>query len=414
MRSTRFGLSTAAAVTAAITVAVIAATAAPAGAYNLTTLTGAKTGVQCSPAKFSSSSVKVVIHLGESKASSADQTAITDAITFVNSEIGNVGGSTAYVSSTTTTSDPFTFKNWFGDTTPTIHVGFDGTLADDIGGETAYGPFTPSTCTYNEAHIVLPDVVTQSWDFGYPGWDYFQATDSSAGSALWFRPIYLHELLHAFGVAHTSTEYAQMNYGVKPWANRPGNDMMKPLPDDAKALRALYPGTSSRYDVAALNTWYDGDSPPSPSGAAYAKLLCTPSLGADYDTNKFASKCGTGGAKSGSSSICAGDMLRVRYTIANYSTTMVYVTAQVYFSSDYTLGSTDYPSVSAYSLWIHPGGSKIVTASAKVPDLTALSGLTAHPILQITTWQDADDNGVIETATEKTDWNPLQGYLSVC
>src|SRR5690349_3531359 len=106
MRPIRFGL-----VTAAVVVAVTAATAAPAAAYNLTTLIGAKAGVQCSPGKFSSAGVKVVIHLGESQASSADQTAITDAITSINAEIDDVGGSTADISSTTTTTTPFTFKS---------------------------------------------------------------------------------------------------------------------------------------------------------------------------------------------------------------------------------------------------------------------------------------------------------------
>ena len=399
-------------VCAALVVAGIVATAAPASAYNLTTLTGAS-GVQCSPGKFSSGNVTVVLHLGESRAGTADQTAINDAVYWVNSEIGFVGGSTAYIGSMTTTYDPFTFGSWFGDTTPTIHVGFSSSLGEEIGGQTKRGPFTVSACTYNEAQIVLPDVVARTWDFGTPGWDYFQATETGASSKLWFRPVYLHELLHAFGLEHTSTDYANMNYGIKPWANRPANDMMKPLPDDVKALRKLYPGTTSRYEVAAFNTWYDANDV-STQGAAYAKLLCAPSLGANYDTNLFATRCGTGGAKSGSTTICKDDQLRLRFTVANYSTTMVYVSAQVYFSTDYTYGSTDVASSDTYALWIHPGGSKIVTASAKVPGLTAMSGLTAHPILHLTTWQDADDNGVIETATEKTDWNPMQGYLTVC
>src|SRR5262249_25166545 len=161
-----------------------------------------------------------------------------------------------------------------------------------------------------------------------PTWDYFQADETDANSALWFRPVYLHELLHAFGLGHTATEYAQMNYGVKPWANRPAEDMVRPLPDDAKALRELYPGTNSRYEVAALNTRYDGNDVAHPQEAARAKLLCTPSLGAGYDTDKFAPKCGTGGAKSGSSNICKDDTLRLRVTLANYSTTTVYFTWQ--------------------------------------------------------------------------------------
>jgi len=216
MRPNHIRLRTAIAATAAVTAVVTAATAAPAGAYNLTTLTAASTGKQCSPAKFSNASVKVVLHLGESQASTAVQDDITDAVTYINSEIGLVGGSQAYISSTTTTTDAFTFRNWFGDTTPTIHVGFDNSLGGDIGGETGYGPFVLSSCTYEEVQIALPDVLSRSWDFGYPGWDYFQATETGTGSALWFRPVYLHELLHAFGVAHTSTEYAQMNYGIKP------------------------------------------------------------------------------------------------------------------------------------------------------------------------------------------------------
>jgi hypothetical protein len=163
--------------------------------------------------------------------------------------------------------------------------------------------------------------------------------------------------------------------------------------------------------VASLTSTVAGGTGAS---AATGTLLCSPSLGADYNTDKFAPKCGTGGARSRSTVVCEGDQLRIRFTVANYSTSTVQVLAWVFFSADTTLSDTDVPAASTSSLWIHPGGSKIVTASAKVPDLTSLTGLAVKPILRVTSWEDLDGDGVSEGNTTYTDWTPLQGWLSVC
>jgi hypothetical protein len=54
----------------------------------------------------------------------------------INATIGQVGGSAAKVGSLWSSTKAFTFGKFYGDTTPTIEVGFSGTLADGVGGDT--------------------------------------------------------------------------------------------------------------------------------------------------------------------------------------------------------------------------------------------------------------------------------------
>ncbi len=48
--------------------------------------------------------------------------------------------------------------------------------------------------------------------------------------------------------------------------------------------------------------------------------MCTPSLGDRASASPFDYYCRSGGPKSGSTMVCAGNMLHTRFTFANYST----------------------------------------------------------------------------------------------
>ena len=133
-----------------------------------------------------------------------------------------------------------------------------------------------------------------SWSFSSPfakemtglGVRYYDAGEfapaKSSYPGTWFRPSFLHELLHAFGLNHTSSAYAMMNHRGDddgfPWGNRADADAVRPLPDDVRLLRASYPASGTRWDVDALNMWYVVTSA-SKGGAADQVKLCTPSLG---------------------------------------------------------------------------------------------------------------------------------------
>lgn len=107
---------------------------------------------------------------------------------------------------------------------------------------------------------------------------YYDAGPTDIAGKTWFRPSFLYELLHAFGFNHTLTRYSFMNHrgnGGFPWANREPDDAVRPLPDEIATLRRLYhPASDSRYDVAALNTWY---APPGdPDDDAAWQSSCAP------------------------------------------------------------------------------------------------------------------------------------------
>ncbi len=54
--------------------------------------------------------------------------------------------------------------------------------------------------------------------------------------------------------------------------------------------------------------------------------------------------CGVDGTASGSTDVCAGDQLKTRVALANYSTESMQVTTELYFSSDEKWQATDVAS----------------------------------------------------------------------
>lgn len=343
----------------AVALAAVAWSPQPAAAYETFT------GSNCSALTWTSPP-RVVVHVGNLPGGADyldDNLKMLAAVSEIADEFNRVGATTAEITSTTTSTEPFTQGDWFNDPVPTIHLGFHD---DPNGGLGSGGPGPYANCRYDEAHIGLKNLDLASWNFGVPedgGQAYYDTTQNDASGARYFRLVYLHELLHTFGLNHSDTSYAIMNYGHRPWFDE---DTIRPLPDDVKALRELYPeplvGTS---EVAVFNSWWtiDGAS----NGAAQQERYCKPSLGVTFGLSPFWEYCGMMGPDSGSTQVCSGSTLHTRFTLANYSTDEADLTARLWLSRDdqwdpsdllsptrhsYTLGATD--SDPAATTWEMP------------------------------------------------------------
>lgn len=365
---------------------------------------------------------RIVLHTSEYSGESGDTALMTTAITDVVKQFNAIGGTSARVGSVSTSTAPFKFGDWFNDSVPTIHVGFTPDIKADAGVD-GYGATTPpnlgSDKCLKEMHIVFPDQDdpspdTVTWNFKTPMdsyWQdtYYDATTQDAQNNVWFRPSFLHELLHAFAFVHVTDQFSFMNHRLPdgfPWANRAAADSIRPLPWEIGRLRTLYPQTgtppyATHYDLAVLNNWY---AAPQPNDDAASQVkLCTPSAGGDFTDPTSNGACSTGG----SLSTCAGDDLLTRFSITNYSTGSVHVTAQLYFASttDVTYKPTLAHSTDTKTVDLVAASSSLVRAKFSLPNLAL--GASFHPIIHIDAVH-LDSNGVADPATERSDWIPLR------
>jgi hypothetical protein len=363
----------------------------------------------CSTITFSAPP-RYVVHMTEFWAGGGgadDLAAIFQSIYDINRQFNQIDGTSAEIVLTgynTGSISPFQIGDWFNDAVPTIHIGFTADSADTLGSYAAELTHpVDAYCHYSEAHIALLDTAHQDWNFGTPGdsgEDYYTAGDTDTAGAVWFRPSYLHELLHAFGLNHSDDTYAFMNYNDFPWANRPGADAIRPLPDDARGIRHLYPGNGSRNEVAVLNTWFD---PGAVSyGSAIQHVNCAPSLGSADSANFFAVHCGEGGPDAGSTTVCPGDILRTRFSVANYSNHEVNLTARVYLSLDDRYDVFDAVSVNARPVTIRAAVSDHLPRTWTVPNPTTTNA-DYHVIARVT--------GTTTTGVYVEDWIPLTGTV---
>jgi hypothetical protein len=399
-------------VVASIAVAGVVAVGQPAHAYTL------QTSGSCSEVRWSTAKPVYKIHIYEffdGGGTVDDLVSLFSAVYDVMREFNNIGGTTATVDLSGNTSDarPYDANTPFNDPTPTIHIGFTNDPYDIDSSGTAHASTKFSvdqkTCTYTEARITFRDYSLQKWDLGTPSSasdKYWTTTDTDPSSYQWFRPIMLHELLHAFGLAHSDNTYSFMNYLDTPWVGGgvAETDAIRPLPDDARAIRYLYPGTSTREEIALLTTWYDTSL--EIGGSADQLHLCTPSLGDALSSNPFDYWCGTGGSKAGSTKVCAGDKLYTRFTFANYSTDKAdNVNVRLYLSSDDVWDFSDPISPTGINVTVDSGRSKWVGKGWDVPS-GLVSGTKYYVIM--------DAVGATSSGAQVESWTPLPGLVTAC
>ncbi len=362
----------------------------------------------CTPITWASQP-KVVLHTSEFAGPDFFQNIInllqlTDAMNDIHEQFNLVGGTAAQVTAFELSADPFVYKTWFNDATPTIHVGFTSSATANPGG-TFWN--LDGSCNIIEAHIQFQDLSAFGWTFSHPsahGELYYDVTLSNAAGNRYFRISYIHELLHAFGLAHSNDSYSMLNYGDRPWANRAADDAIRPLPDDVEGLRDLYPLAGTRREVAVLNTWYT----PAPAVGSYPaadqQQLCKPSLGSSWNSDLYADVCGlTAGGAAGSTTVASGNTLRTRFAFANYSTESVDVDANIYFSTDDIWDVTDVASVTTRSFSVSANGSSQQGRTWTVP-----SGLATGDYYVIVRVVATTSSGVVVT-----DWIPLRGTVHV-
>src|SRR5262249_47198693 len=147
------------------------------------------------------------------------------------------------------------------------------------------------------------------------------------------------------------------------------------LPDDVRALRNLYPGTTTRAEVGLFNTWFTPAPAGSPVGTpATQDRLCSPSLGNSFSTSLFGGQCGTGGPNGGSTTVCANDLLRVRLAFVNYSTSDVDLTVSLWLSNDDVLQTgSDLQSADSYAYNGITTNANHIGKSFTVPSLAGLT-----------------------------------------
>lgn len=386
---------------AGLTLAAVAAACAPepAAAYETFTTGG------CTALTWTSQP-RVVVHTGELPTGSenaGDNLRMLAAVAEVNDALNDVNATSAQITSTTTSTAPFTQEVWFNDATPTIHVGFHNDPDGKLG---SGGPGRSVGCRYDEAHIGFKNLdfndPSDTWNFGTPedeGKAYYDMTQNDAGGDRYFRLAYLHELLHTFGLNHSDSSYSMLNYGDRPWSDE---DTIRPLPDDVAGLRELYPqpnvGTS---EVAVFNTFYTQAG--ATNGAAQQERLCKPSLGDFFWADMFGDYCGITGPNWGSTQICPGSSLRTRFTIGNYSTEDADLTARLWLSRDEEWDSSDLVSPTRYEDDVPSTHSHHESATFEVPYLGFTPSADYHLILRV--------RGTTTSGRSVESWTPLRGTV---
>jgi hypothetical protein len=411
--------------------------------------------------------------------------AALDAVADVVGAFNDVDATSAFISGTELSSAPFTYDQPYHDATPTIHVGFlkqrawdklidAGTLPENARGATK--PVTwvkdgTKDCWLNEVDILFPDTsmrfgdgTPEPWSFAVPPMEasayathpFYDAgnvdtsgviaagaskseldahpelkafTDEDPVPRLWFRPPFMHELLHAFGhyegsaakntpTAHIENAYSLLNDSIGegyPWANRESSAMVRPLPAEVGWLRLNYPASAptSHYDVSVLDTWYAYQKNPdgtSNHDKTQAIKLCAPSLGSKFSSNVGGATnllgdgyCGVDDAGgTGSLEVCPGDTLRTRFAVTNASNVAVDVHLRLAMSADETWGGTgDAVSHTAHNVTnLDRETSKLTELTWEVPPYdTSKRGALWHTLVEA-----SGDHF-------STDWIPLRGLV---
>ncbi len=379
--------------------------------------------------------VTMVVHTG---GFTMDVGSLLGAVNDVVAEFNRVGGTSASVGRVVTSTVPFNLVVQEHDASPTIHVGatyqpqLTATGEDPDPSGQAWR-FPDSRGCIASVNIGMRN--DMAWDLGTPpltdptvlekGDVYYDAIAEPA-TGMYFRPVFLHEVLHAFGLDHSRETYSLMNYsgnpsdptdpGSYPWANRVPARMVRPLSADVRTLRALYPSSAStRSEVAALTTWFEAVPntwavplmDPATDPPAVQATLCAPSTGDSWSTELFGDNCGEQRGDPPTNVVCMDDVLRARFALANYSTSDVEVTARLWFSLDEQWGPDDAVSPTVRSFSVGQAGSTLSGNTWAVPALGYLVGQqeirTFYPIIRV--------EATTGDGTVVRDWIPLPGLV---
>jgi len=271
--------------------------------------------------------------------------------------------------------DPDTFD--FDDDVPTLHVGFSNDPDGNFTQAAAWAPTDPdkdNNCEYKFAKLVFKSsaVTVNPWIYKEPtesGENYWDAgsfrerIDAHNPNSRYMRLIYVHEMLHAFGLKHAKESFSMMNGNDRPWLNRSAGMQATPLPDDVRALRYLYPENTDHFEVGLVNTWF-AEYTVADGNKAQQYKLCAPSLGDSFG-DKFDTYCGSGGSVT--TSICPGDQLKARVSVANFSTSSVNGHLRIFFSEDEAFDSSDFASNTVHSISVNSSASSHQGRNFEVP-----------------------------------------------
>ncbi len=352
------------------------------------------------------SSPEVVLHTSEMAGFTAQAEAdMRQAMRDIHGVFNEVRGTTAEVTAMSSSSAPFVWRTWFNDASPTIHVGWTSDPNEAIGVTT--WKVDDTTCEIEEVHMQFRNPSIFDWSFNTPGdygEDYFDS-GISGPDGRYFRISYIHELLHAYGFAHSNSTYSMLNYCERPWANAPASRMIRPLPDDMTALRDTYPAPRQAARIAVLNTfWEENISSTSTYPAGNQYMICAPSGGGSWaDTD--ADVCGHDNGVPASNAICPGDNVRVRFALANYSTEDVDLTARLFVTP------TNYPTASTprrvspvtRDISVPAGSSRIFGRNFELPQLP--NGVSASVVIFV--------SGTTTSGARVADWIPMRGGITV-
>lgn len=401
-----------------------------------------------------SSPPRILVHMNnfaDAGGVASEKTKVLAAISDVVNEFNKVGATSALVTKVELSPEPVAYP--INDQTfkkrpniPTIHVGFTSHFQRDTNAFYAgvtirdYNYKHPRACPdlINEVYIVFPgpndfnEDLRVTWNYDTPfaldyqnsGDAFYKAGPADASGRTWFRPVFLHELLHAFGFDHRDAEahYSFMNSrrpGGFPWANRSTERSIRPLPFEAGELRKRYPGSGTRHEVAVLNTWFrpphkNAEKKDEDPYLARQKGLCNPSTGISWSDVTSPGPCGidlapvTTPNEIDSYQICPGDKLRTSFTIANYSTAKMQVAATLWFSKDAVLNMVpawqgqlrDQVSETRHDITIEAAESALQSVIWTVPSLEKLQEY--YPIVWLEAKPVNDANIVV------SDWIPLR------
>ena len=219
----------------------------PAYAYTPRSLSG------CTPITWVTQP-KVVVHVSEFAGPDLIQNLInllqlTDAMNDVHEQFNLVGATAAQVTAFEVSTDPFVYGTWSGGAPPTIHMGFTSNVSA-APGVTTWD--LDAACNIVEAHIQFKEPVCLRLDLQRPvsaRRTLLRRRADERSRDRYFRISYVHELLHAYGLAHSANSLSMLNYVLF------STDDVWDAADAASVTSTLVHDEHERFSAQQGRTW---------------------------------------------------------------------------------------------------------------------------------------------------------------